>query len=32
MIVAAVRAGERVNIDYYNPDEDDNPYVAKATW
>lgn len=31
-IVDAVRAGLQVQVDYYDPDEDDDPYVAKATW
>ena len=30
-IVAAVRAGEKVQIDYYNEDED-NEYTVKAHW
>lgn len=30
-IVAAVRAGEEVQIDYYNEDED-NEYTVKACW
>ena len=30
-IVAAVRAGEKVQIDYYDEDED-NEYVVKAHW
>ncbi len=32
MIVQAVRAGDRVQVDYYDPDIDDNPYVVRATW
>lgn len=32
-IVDAVRAGLQVQVDYYNPDtDDDDPYVARATW
>lgn len=31
-IVDAVRAGLQVQVDYYDPDEDDGPYVAKLTW
>lgn len=32
MIVQAVRAGVLVQVDYYNPEIDDNPYVVRATW
>ncbi len=32
MIVQAVRAGERVQVDYYDPDIDDDPYVVRAAW
>lgn len=32
MIVQAVRAGERVQVDYYNPEIDDDPYVVRAAW
>lgn len=32
MIVQAVRAGERVQVDYYDPEIDDNPYVVRAAW
>ena len=31
-IVDAVRAGQQVQIAYYDPEEDDNPYVHKACW
>ncbi len=31
-IVQAVRAGMRVQIDYYDPETDDNPYVVRAAW
>lgn len=31
-IVDAVRAGLQVQVDYYDPETDDDPYVAKATW
>ncbi len=32
MIVEAVRAGEQVHVDYYDPEMDDNPYVCRAVW
>lgn len=32
MIVQAVRAGDRVQVDYYDPDIDDDPYVFRAAW
>lgn len=32
MIVQAVRDGERVQIDYYDPDIDEDPYVVRAAW
>lgn len=32
MIVDAVRAGERVQVDYYDPEIDDDPYVARPHW
>ena len=32
VIVQAVRAGERVQVDYYDPDIDDDPYVVRAAW
>ncbi len=32
MIVQAVRAGERVQVDYYDPEIDDDPYVVRAAW
>lgn len=32
MIVDAVRAGERVQVDYYDPDIDDDPYVVRQCW
>lgn len=32
MIVDAVRAGERVQIAYYDPEIDDDPYVVRAAW
>ena len=32
MIVQAVRAGERVQVDYYDPDIDDDPLVFRAAW
>lgn len=32
MIVQAVRAGERVQIDYYDPEIDDDPYSVRAAW
>lgn len=32
MIVQAVRAGERVQVAYYNPEIDDDPYVVRAAW
>lgn len=31
-IVDAVRAGLQVQVDYYDHETDDNPYVYKATW
>lgn len=31
-IVDAVRAGLTVQVDYHDPDEDDDSYVAKVTW
>lgn len=31
-IVDAVRAGLTVQVDYYDPDEDDDSYVAKVAW
>lgn len=31
-IVDAVRAGLRVQVDYYNPEIDDAPYVCRAAW
>lgn len=31
-IVDAVRAGQQVQIAYYDPEEDDDPYVHKACW
>lgn len=31
-IVDAVRAGIRVQVDYYDPEIDDNPYVIRAAW
>lgn len=31
-IVDAVRAGIPVQVDYYDPEIDDNPYVVRATW
>ncbi len=31
-IVDAVRAGLQVNVDYYDPEMDDNPYVYRAKW
>ncbi len=31
-IVNAVRAGIPVQVDYYDPEIDDNPYVVRATW
>lgn len=31
-IVDAVRAGLRVQVDYYDPETDDDLYVARATW
>lgn len=31
-IVDAVRAGLQVQVDYYDPETDGDPYVAKATW
>ncbi|MCI9095191.1 MAG: hypothetical protein HFI97_01545 [Lachnospiraceae bacterium] len=31
-IVDAVREGIRVQVDYYNPEIDDNPYVVRAAW
>lgn len=32
MIVDAVRAGERVAVEYYDPDMGDNPYIAHQCW
>lgn len=32
MIVQAVRSGVQVQVDYYDPEIDDNPYVVRATW
>lgn len=32
MIVQAVRAGERVQVAYYDPEIDDDPYVVRAAW
>lgn len=32
MIVQDVRAGERVQVDYYDPEIDDNPYAVRAAW
>lgn len=32
LFVDVVRVGLQVQVDYDNPDEDDNPNVAKATW
>lgn len=32
MIVQAVRAGERVQVAYYNPEIDDDPYAVRAAW
>ena len=31
-IVDAIRAGHQVQVGYYDPEEDDNPYVYKACW
>lgn len=31
-IVSAVRMGMRVQVDYYDPDTDDNEYVVKQCW
>lgn len=31
-IIGAVRAGLQVQVDYYDHETDDNPYVARATW
>lgn len=31
-IVDAVRAGIPVRVDYYDPEIDDDPYVARAVW
>lgn len=31
-IVDAIRAGHQVQVEYYDPEEDDNPYVHKACW
>lgn len=31
-IVDAVRAGLQVQVDYYDPETDDDPYVASAVW
>ena len=32
MIVAAVRAGERVKVDYYDPEMDYDDYVYREEW
>ena len=32
MIVQAVRAGERVQVAYYAPEIDDDPYAVRAAW
>ncbi len=32
MIVQAVRAGERVQVDYYDPEIDDDPLAIRAAW
>lgn len=31
-IVDAVRAGETVNIPYYDPEIDEDPYIVRPTW
>lgn len=31
-IVDAIRAGHQVQVGYYDPEEDDNPYIRKACW
>ena len=31
-IVDAIRAGHQVQFGYYDPEEDDNPYIHKACW
>lgn len=31
-IVDAIRAGQQVQVGYYDPEEDDNPYAYKACW
>ena len=31
-IVDAIRAGQQVQIVYYDSEEDENPYVRKACW
>lgn len=31
-IVDSVRAGIRVQVDYYDPETDDNPYIVHKTW
>lgn len=31
-IVDAIRAGHQVQVGYYDPEEDDNPYAYKACW
>ena len=31
-IVDAVRAGIRVQVDYYDPDIDEDPHVVRAAW
>ena len=31
-IVQAVRAGERIQMDYYDPELDDSPYARRAAW
>ncbi len=32
MIVQAVRAGKKVQVDYCDPEIDDDPYVVRAAW
>ena len=32
IIVQAVRAGERIQMDYYDPDLDYSPYARRAAW
>lgn len=32
MIVQGIRAGMRVQVDYYDPETDDDPYVVRAAW